>query len=86
MNSEKYTKNTIGVLNAALNSCVENGNSQIEDIHLLWGLIKEDDSLINNINDIIAALRNVNEVGTVVVGDESEPAPRKVKHNGVGKV
>lgn len=49
MNSEKYTKNTIGVLNAALNSCVENGNSQIEDIHLLWGLIKEDDSLINNI-------------------------------------
>ena len=42
--------------------------------------------MINNINDIIAALRNVNEVGTVVVGDESEPAPRKVKHNGVGKV
>ena len=37
------------MLNAALNSCVENGNSQIEDIHLLWGLIKEDDSLINNI-------------------------------------
>lgn len=42
--------------------------------------------MINNINDIIAALRNENEVGTVVVGDESEPAPRKVKHNGVGKV
>lgn len=49
MNYEKYTKNTIGVLNSALNSCVENGNSQIEDIHLLWGLIKEEDSLINNI-------------------------------------
>ena len=49
MNYEKYTKNTIGVLNAALNSCVENGNSQIEDIHLLWGLVKDEDSLINNI-------------------------------------
>ena len=49
MNYDKYTKNTIGVLNAALNACVENGNSQIEDIHLLWGLVREDDSLINNI-------------------------------------
>ena len=49
MNYDKYTKNTIGVLNAALNKCVENGNVQIEDIHLLWGLIKEEDSLINNI-------------------------------------
>lgn len=49
MDYEKYTKNTIGVLNNALNSCVENGNSQIEDIHLLWGLVKDEDSLINNI-------------------------------------
>ena len=49
MDYEKYTKNTIGVINSALNSCVEHGNSQIEDIHLLWGLVKEDDSLINNI-------------------------------------
>lgn len=37
--------------------------------------------MINNVNDIIAALRG--EVGTVIVGDESEPAPKKVKHNGV---
>ncbi|MFB0918237.1 MAG: ATP-dependent chaperone ClpB [Clostridiaceae bacterium] len=49
MNYEKYTKNSIGVLNTALNTCVEQGNSQIEDIHLLYGLVKEDDSLINNI-------------------------------------
>lgn len=49
MEYEKYTKNTIGVVNAALNSCVEHGNSQIEDIHLLWGLIREEDSLVNNI-------------------------------------
>lgn len=49
MDYDKYTKNTIGVLNNALNSCVENGNSQIEDIHLLWGLVKDEDSLINNI-------------------------------------
>ena len=49
MDYEKYTKNTIGVINAALNACVEYGNSQIEDIHLLFGLIKEDDSLVNNI-------------------------------------
>ncbi len=49
MEYDKYTKNTIGVLNAALNSCVEYGNSQIEDIHLLWGLVKDEDSLVSNI-------------------------------------
>ena len=49
MNYEKYTKNRIGVLNTALNTCVEQGNSQIEDIHLLYGLVKDDDGLINNI-------------------------------------
>lgn len=49
MDYEKYTKNTIGVINSALNACVEHGNSQIEDIHLLYGLVKEDDSLVNNI-------------------------------------
>lgn len=49
MDYEKYTKNTIGVINSALNACVDNGNSQIEDIHLLYGLVKEDDSLVNNI-------------------------------------
>ena len=49
MEYDKYTKNTIGVLNAALNACVEHGNSQIEDIHLLWGLIRQEDSLVNNI-------------------------------------
>ncbi len=49
MNYEKYTKNSIGVLNTALNTCVEQGNSQIEDIHLLYGLVKDDDGLINNI-------------------------------------
>ncbi len=49
MDYEKYTKNTIGVINSALNKTVELGNSQIEDIHLLWGLIKDPEGLIPTI-------------------------------------
>lgn len=49
MDYERYTKNTIGVVNAALNKTVEMGNSQIEDIHLLYGLIKDKEGLIPNI-------------------------------------
>lgn len=49
MDYEKYTRNTINMINSALSKTVENGNSQIEDIHLLWGLIKDEDGLIPNI-------------------------------------
>lgn len=49
MNYEKYTKNSVAMINSALSKTVELGNSQIEDAHLLYGLIKDSDSLISNI-------------------------------------
>ncbi|PKK40701.1 ClpB protein [Clostridiaceae bacterium JG1575] len=49
MDYEKMTKNSVGAVNDALNICVSRGNAQIEDIHLLYGLVKDEDGLICNI-------------------------------------
>ena len=49
MNYDKFTKNSIGMINSALSKTSELGNSQIEDMHLLYALIKDSDSLISSI-------------------------------------
>ena len=57
MNAQKFTQKSIDAIKRAQNITIENQNTQIEQEHLLYALLTQDDSLIKqlfkkmNIND-----------------------------------
>ena len=49
MNNQKFTQKTIEVINNAQNLATQNGNSQIEQEHLLYSLLTYENSLIKQL-------------------------------------
>jgi len=49
MNPQKFTQKSLEAIQGAQNLCVENQNSQIEQEHLLYALISQEDSLIKEL-------------------------------------
>ena len=49
MNIEKFTKNTLAAVQSAQSIALENGNQQIEQVHLLYALLLQENGLIGSL-------------------------------------
>ena len=49
MNVEKLTQKSIEAVRNAQNTATENGNSQVEQIHLLYALISDENGLCSQL-------------------------------------